>query len=399
MGSLKIASIANAIDNEGIIWFSALDFNGLFKYDIKNEKMKWIELFDGELESSRGLHSGVYICEDEVIFTPTYDRKLRIYDKTCEKILTLDIATNEQIEFFYESVLLDNEIYFMSNDLKMWVFDIKKKTIIEDIEISNLIKNGIKDSEKKLAYVRVSEKRMFLVEVDKKVWHELNLVERKLYTNRLEVNENIFSISFINNSYWIFFEDTMDVVIWEKCGTSSVYKTEDNEWLKERKWVPYAGAYQTGKNVFILNYYSKYIMTLDSENEILKRAFAYPNGYKIEQHDGVGQCYSKAFAYNDKVLFIPVRGNMLLSYDTDKDEVKGVNFTIAEEEIPYWNKVKSQWFAEIDVREEMTGKLQFYDWIKEVETSKKNETKSIGKLVYDVVVSENSTIGGGKVER
>jgi len=394
MGRLNIATAASVID-DGIIWFSALDFNGFFKYDIKNEKMKWISKFEGELESSRGLHSSVHICKDEVIFTPIYDRKLRIYNKTSEKLLALDIPANEYVEFFYDGILIDNEIYFMSNDLKMWVFDVKKRTIVEDIQISNLIKNGIKESEKKLAYVRSSEERMFLIELDKKVWHELNLVERKLYTNRLEINENIFSISFINKRYWIFFEDTMDIVIWEKCGTSRVHKAEDNEWLNERKWVPYVGAYQIRDKIFALNYYSKYIMTPDSESEMIKKAFLYPDGYEIVYHGGVGPCYINAFAYNNEVLFIPVRGNMLLSYDADKGDVRGLNFTIDEEEIPYWSKVKSQWFAESDVIEERTGKLRFSEWIDEIKKNqKKDEAKNIGWMIYELTATEENRFVG-----
>jgi len=100
------------------IWFSAGNFNGLFKADIKTGKARLIGRFPNEERFGWHLYSSVKQYKDRLIFTPCFANEIAVYDMTAKeftKYKLKEIQTEHDINFkFFNAVMFENFVYFIA---------------------------------------------------------------------------------------------------------------------------------------------------------------------------------------------------------------------------------------------------------------------------------------------
>lgn len=124
---------------ENLIYFSAWNMNGFFKYDIQKEKCTFLKSFPGEKDS--GLHSEAILYHDSIWFIPRASERIAIVN-----LKNLDITYIELPEFGYHRagniIPIRMRGYYKSGgnflcvipyDYKMFLkIDMEKKKIIRE---------------------------------------------------------------------------------------------------------------------------------------------------------------------------------------------------------------------------------------------------------------------------
>lgn len=62
------------------IWFSSLNYNGLYKYNIKEKQTEWIAYFPNEMKTKKWLFKSIKLWEDKLVFVPYYAEAVYLYD-------------------------------------------------------------------------------------------------------------------------------------------------------------------------------------------------------------------------------------------------------------------------------------------------------------------------------
>lgn len=77
----RFLSVADVyVDENGVLWFCAIDFNGLFKYDIANDELTWKGRFPNEGYEMRYRYSKCIAYKDKLFFPPYAAEEIAVYD-------------------------------------------------------------------------------------------------------------------------------------------------------------------------------------------------------------------------------------------------------------------------------------------------------------------------------
>lgn len=391
MNKVNIGTHACTMDENGVLWISDFHFNGLFKYDLQKKKLKWIAQFPDVPVGAKRLHASAYIYADEVIFVPMYDTKVRIYNKSKNRVISLNIPIEESSTIFYNaSVLIDDNLYFLSKDYRVWKCNLTQKNIVEDIELSNLCKENV--DENAVGFSIWRSKIVFWQKNSKKVC-ELDLLRRTVKIVDVKIDFDAQAVFYEKGMYWFLLENSFDVFVWDGKNTTRIYKGEDNEWVDNVKIIPYGSICRVKNELYVLNQYSKYIMKIDEERKKLERVFTYPSGFEVLKQIGYGATYTKAYQYKENVLFVPQRGNMIFYYNEKKNDVEGYDFSIDKKEIPYWDKVTCERLEASDGLMETIGFVELGDYLDVVENISKcdrDKSSNIGIQIIEYLERDNN---------
>ncbi len=81
------------IDKDEALWFSAMEFNGLFKYDIKNNELLWKGRFPDEGYESRYRYTGCVAYKNKLFFPPFAAEQIAVYDRETGEFERIPIDT------------------------------------------------------------------------------------------------------------------------------------------------------------------------------------------------------------------------------------------------------------------------------------------------------------------
>jgi len=389
MQKVNIGTYACAVDEDGVLWMSDFHFNGLFKYDILTQKINWIAQFPDVSVGSERLHASAYIYTDAVVFVPMKDTKVRIYIKSENRFISLHVPVGENSTIFYaNSILLDNNIYFLSKDFRVWKCDLLNKSVVEDVELSDLCKENLSENE---IGISTLQSGFGFWQKESKKGCKLDILSRTLKTFDVEIEKDAQVFFYEKGKYWFLLENSFDVLEWDGKKTIKSYKGEGNEWLNKRKKNPYDIICQVKNELYVLNQYSKYIMKIDEKLKTIERLFIYPSEFKVLKQIGYGTIFSKAYQYKEYVLFVPQRGNMVLFYSKKGNVIKGHDFSIDKREIPYWNRIISERLAVSQGVMEAVGFVELDEYLEALKNVlKRNRDKldNIGAQIIECLREE-----------
>lgn len=90
----RYVSFADAyVDENGALWFCAIDFNGLFKYDIANDELTWKGRFPNEGYEKRYRYSGCTAYKNKLFFPPYAAEEFAVYDMQTGEFQKIPINT------------------------------------------------------------------------------------------------------------------------------------------------------------------------------------------------------------------------------------------------------------------------------------------------------------------
>lgn len=337
---IHIGAWASVLDEDNILWLSSFHFNGLFKYDLNKEKMRFVGLFDKAPIYAEALHQKMYLYGTDVFIFPLRDHYIWVYSKKENKLHAIPISlTNENLEF-YNVVIWNNKAWLITTGSEVYEFDFNSKKIKIDRPLSDIIHvfsdkaNGNIFITNYMQNIVVSEEggnRVLQIKLDTRT------------TEEIFVNQDLGSccgVYFDGDRYWLTLKDSLDLVSWDNRDKQCVvYKNCGNMWNSYREEYPYSEIFFHESQVWVTNYYSDYIMKVNEENRQLEIAFAYPKGFRRFKQCGYGAVCKSMNLMQNTALFIPQRGNMLLTYKINQNKVEGKEMKIHISEIPYAQEI------------------------------------------------------------
>ena len=101
-----------AVIDEDIVYFSAKNFNGLFKWNLKNSKVELIGHFPDEQLWTEHMHQFTIVNAKNIYYLPYMASSITKYDLTSQKLLTVGELGNS-VRWGISHVLKYNENYIL----------------------------------------------------------------------------------------------------------------------------------------------------------------------------------------------------------------------------------------------------------------------------------------------
>lgn len=349
MNQIHIGSMASVVDDQNVLWISNVFFNGLFRMDLDSQEIRCVGAFEGADLCAEELHKGAYINGEEIIFTPFYDRAVRIYRRDTNTYQTIEIP-EEHKPPFSESTRIGQHIFFSSEDGCIWNYDIEKHSLTVD-EMSKEYQKFI-DTAGGVSTTADAEGFLLLKRGDSLLCR-INLVKHESEMVSVDGNpENLQAALYGAGLYWFFLSDSQDIVSWDRETSAFVYyKCKEEKWGKDwgkdaATYLPYSktGAIFRGDAVWISNYNAMFPVWIDKDKKSVEAITEDIEGVHVMDSDIWGPIYPNAYIVGEDIYFVPCHANLLLCYSYQTGELKTVEMAVLQEKIPYYDEMmKNKW--------------------------------------------------------
>lgn len=320
------------------LYFSEAYFNGLFQIDLNDFSVKFICHFSEESKEKVLMHGGHAIqYKDVIYFFPSGIKRIHYYNLITGEENNISFPPIRDKEFVVSGILQkDNRIWLFSAELVNGVFvlDVEKKRITKAEILSELLLKY----DKVTKYVEIPEEgKLFtycaadckLLEID------VETEQIKEYSVPIE-NANIVAINYHEGKFYFIAGSSGDLYEWERNDVRlRKFVAQDVE-MGLIKDFPFYNCCFVGDDIYMIPCRSKYVMRIEKDRGIMKKAFDYPEEFQyIEsvQGDYKPSVMQRVEIIRNEIWFYPYGGNQLLIYDTKSGQIIGKKITIDIKEV------------------------------------------------------------------
>lgn len=315
MNMLTYSGIAVAKVDEDI-YFSNYRCNGLYKYNMKNEKFEFVCFFSNVDSLQQGIHSKAIYENGTIYFLPFCSCVINCYEVQTGKEYSFVIDNNKKREAYCSNAYFENgkiHLFPCYSGDDYVEFDCEREKVIYNEEITKIIRENVKEN----APLRMDRYRgkLYFCEVG----------GNKIYTyerGRLDVlslQDNLYGFFVNDDECWITYKDSQDVVKYTNDYKRTVYKYENVE-SSECNSFPYSNMAFLEDDIFILNQYANHIMKINKEKKQIEIAFPGLVESSVKSDLLYGPFYSNYIVTEDEVIFFPVRANHIVIYNKKTKE-------------------------------------------------------------------------------
>lgn len=350
MSQIHIGSMASVVDDQNVLWMSNVFFNGLFRMDLDSQEIRCIGAFEGVDLSAEELHKGAHINGEEIIFTPFYDRAVRIYHRGTNTYQTIEVP-EEHKPPFSESTRIGQHIFFLSEDGCIWNYDIEKHSLTVD-EMSKEYQKFL-DTVGGGISTTVDAEGFLLLKRGDGMLCRINLVKHESEMISVDGNPtNLQAALYGAGLYWFFLSDSQDIVSWDRETSAFVsYKCREEKWGKDwgkdrGTYLPYSksGAVFQEDTVWISNYNALFPVRIDKDKKSVEAIAEDIEGLRVIDPYIWGPIYPNAYNVGEDIYFVPCHANLLLCYQHESGTVRGIELAVSQEKVPYFDEiVKERW--------------------------------------------------------
>ena len=297
---------------DGWFYFSAIEFNGLFRWNNETGKTEFVCFFDDELATQANLHSHVILHEKRMYFIPFSGRGISIYDLNSKKMdfvsMTDIMDSNANIAV---ALLKDNKIYLFpyytrSNDFM--VFDLESKEISTWNEMTIKVKKLGLNSFCDFFGAVLRGNELLMVIFGTGVVLKYNFEENNL-KKMLFADYRFGNVSLVNDDYYITACDGCIYRLDEDGNLSLELNTES----KERYFFKLC---ENNDYLYAVPCFGQHIFMKKNNSEWTCMEHLMPKEFERIQS---GEPLIWGHANNGKKLFLfPKTGNGILSIENDK---------------------------------------------------------------------------------
>lgn len=373
-------------------------FNGVFSLDLNSFSLQYMrEIPFLNMGVQQAFWGNIHCCyENKILFFPANCNQIMVYNPETNDIQGIPIIPMDNSKEYMTAAIIpwNEQAYILPAKIVQGIFVLDLKTL--NIKRSHVLNNILEETEysgNSDNIVRMNETEIAILS-GKYTIIGIDIQENKrTFCKQFTEDFYIWRIRYDGNDFWILSFTSTDVYRWNPAEDKLIkYQLEEEEWINS-KGVPYVNIIFLDNQVILLPSCLKYIMRIDKETNTIKKAVEYPKGFYFFN----GLISMPAFASFDiieqhKILIHPVRGNMLLIYDIEKNHIEGRELTVTAEEIPYLQEVVEQRFHQEAgiVQETDHFGLELLDLA--IAQNKKNRNREkaeqAGKEIYDSLVKQ-----------
>lgn len=329
----KYLSFYDATFYNDYIWFSNVNFNGLFKTNMKDYSTEFVTYFPGEIMEQKSMHGKTVVYGECIIFVPMRGKNIHIYNTVNKDMTSLDITKYKKSKrhFSFETILFGSVLYIFPVDSAAIKLDLEKMTIAEVGELSNeyyeylpngknfVIWKAVFDGEK--AYFPQYNGNHILVWDVKNDSYEV-----------MEINiHNLFALQKSETGLWLFTGENSKLYLYEqKNGEIKEYFIDTDGIPGEQRY--FNRVIEVKSKVYLLPDKGKSILTLNEEGAFFEKAFEYPPEFCfIEDFKYKWEKFFGAKVLDNDIYIYPFRGNQMLMVNTEDNSVTGIGIYADDE--------------------------------------------------------------------
>lgn len=146
------------------IYFSSVEFNGLFKKSKNDEYVEYLGPFENEDLQQESLHSRVFLDGNKIFFLPYNGTGISVYDISSKKIDFIRIDSDTDLIAYVNAIKL-GELWLLFPRYSHWKvlwLDIENMRVWEDGEISSLIETKTGNYEIDLFATILSNEKIYI---------------------------------------------------------------------------------------------------------------------------------------------------------------------------------------------------------------------------------------------
>lgn len=321
------------------IWFVEGETNSLFTMVMPEMSVYFrgkIPFIEEEIKWAYAVNIHCHY-DSKLFFFPSNCRQIAIYDIKKEEIQILPILPMDNTGAYITAGIVQNEHY-------VWIFPYKLTQGIFrlDLDTLELERNAefdetLKDVEYICNYdniIRINETDLAILS-GKHTIIGVNIQEKKrTFTKCFDEEIDIWGIRYDGNSFWLLLYNVTDIYEWIPAEDRLVkYQLQEEEWIDGRGGT-YVNMIFRNDQIIVLPCCLKYIMRIDRETRRIYKAAEYPPQFcflrSLSQYPAFG---AFDMIESQKIILHPLRGNMLLSYDMEKNRIEGKELVIGGENI------------------------------------------------------------------
>lgn len=326
-----IASWASGIDQDGLLWLSHFGLNSLFCYDVNQNSMSFIDVFEKMKPNQIEMHYSLRITDEYIYFLPLRDKYLRRLNRQTRNLETVSLPhVDEDDRGFVE--ITNKSIIYITRAGKAFTADEENGIFSRDIWIEKIINDFVKELEAipcegsfykdKEYYIDYQNGRIVLLYREKLC--AINLEKHDAKFINLEDNK-AFRVFWHDDEVWITHYYDFNIGNYNtKTGMYSCYSGENVEWKEIPeidKMRPYSNLCFIDDDVFIPNYRAKNIYRINKRNNLIELAFVPKIGYPTKwSRDGLYPDYVNGLVFGRKVIFVPCGMSTMIEYNYDENE-------------------------------------------------------------------------------
>lgn len=325
-----------------IVWFSNFTFNGLFKVDLDTGKVDFVHKFDGIPINQVATHGFALKRNNELVFFPLYDDKIIVYNIRNDQQEAVAMPKADVSQGLLSGICANGNqvlLFPVLSGNAVWNFNIEKRSLEREGWLSDFFENSLKEGLR----IRTSAYReqMVLCVIDGHVIWEFDLDQRKKRLLKIDIgDEPVNQVVFDGHDYWVLMENSQIVHQWnEERGLAVQYAPEHERWVGSYWQVPFNCFGFVGDEVYLANYYALNVMKICRGNKEMKVAFEYPLLFRIIKELAWGAVFSGMETYKDAIMLLPQRGNMILVFNYETNNARGMELKIWKREIPHFNEL------------------------------------------------------------
>jgi len=328
------------VDNR--VYFVNLTFNGIFYLDLRDLSIHFLGRVFNEPANAIGVSIGINVMYKELLYFFPHNASVIIqYNRLTQIMQEIHIPDFEDGYFHTADVIVwQNRIYIFSAELSkgIYVYDLQKQEIRKDQALSFLFTK----SQDICVNTFLTQNNCALLSLDgSNRLVEINLETGKIIQYRVVLPEGlqIYSVCFDGKHYWILPRNSLDIYEWDlKNNVVQIYRNENAEWDDNTgtSTVPYSNLVFLADEILVLNSGMREILRLNKMKKTIENPIPFPEGFRFVNSRFSGWPICDHYTViNDRVLFHPSRGNMLLIYDINSKQMSGKELLISQEDIPY----------------------------------------------------------------
>lgn len=377
------------------LWFPNGGFNGLFCIDLKDLEVEFKQRIPFLEPGIQWAFSENVNCmyDDKIFFFPLNCCQIMVYDVQSNSVEEIpikaadgsDIYQTEGIIQVAEKVL----VFPIKKAQGIFILDLKERKLKRNKELEDML-NEVEFIYNYGNIIRKNETEMVILS-GKHTVIGIDIQNRKKTFIKQFEEFDIWGIRYDGSNFWLLLYESTDVYRWNPFDDRLFqYHLSEEVWING-KGKPYANMIFLDNQILLLPCSLKYIMRIDQETHTISKAVEYPAGFQF--FDGLMTV--SAFAAFDiigphKVLIHPVRGNMLLLYDVEKNSIEGKELTVTSGQVPYLQEIIKQEFQQGNdiVCEKDNFGVELLDLaiVQNRKNKSNEETGQIGRSIYNTLM-------------
>ncbi len=272
-------SFENLLDDGEFFWFTAYDFNGLFRMDKRTWKAEYMGSFPEEKIDGKRLYTSIIMYDQRLYFSPFSASEIAVYDKRRSTFIKIDVKEPEgSMSFNYFEGCKFSEVIEYKGDI--YFIPCSYPTIIKINPKTNDIKyySGWRDT--------------------------LNNM----------VNENVDSYfwkAIVHNNHIVMPSSSTNAVVDfdMESGASVVYEVG-------QKGYSYFSACFDGHNYWLAPKFNNPIIKWNIENNMYTEYNSY-----LEEFSGTKYNFIRVISINNEVLLLPYQANQGIKVGLDNENI------------------------------------------------------------------------------